>query len=212
MHGIELIRLVREGEVLCLRLIPPRCSFIGLRTDTALALARERSVTLDIEGPSSGYVVDQEPSTTLEILAEGRALLTIVPVEKVVGIALDDAHAPVTCRIFRAVTGLDRHALGKMPLTFRFEDVTLFRPPIPLGTKILPENTPSGEVPAFALAMTNDSRKSAGVVGVRAGKSSEYGPTSEPFEGTNLIGTVIENEKLPGFREREMVYILEVVR
>jgi len=211
MHGIEIVRLAKEGEVLDIRLTPPRCTFVGRTVDDAAALARERKIALDFDGTPSGYVADQEPPTTLAVLAGGRALLTTIPAEKVVGIALDDVHAPVTCRIFRLVTGLDLHSIGKMPLIFRFEDVTLFRPPIPDGTKILPENTPVGEVPPFSLAMTNDSRRSAGVVGVRSEKNTEYGPTSEPFEGTNLIGTVVEPEKLPGFREREIMYIREVL-
>ena len=39
------------------------------------------------------------------------------------------------------------------------------------------------EAPAAALAMTNDSRKGAGLVGVRLSVNKEFGPTSEPFEG-----------------------------
>jgi len=38
------------------------------------------------------------------------------------------------------------------------------------------------------------------------------GPTSEPFEGTNLIGHVIDTGKLKKVKEREMVYIREVKR
>ncbi|MDD1674457.1 MAG: methanogenesis marker 3 protein [Methanomicrobiales archaeon] len=210
LHGIEVVRLAKVGEILDIRITPPRCTFIGLTTGEAVAVATERKVAIEFDGTPSGYVVNQEPPTTLAVLAEGKALLTTVPEELVVGIILDDVHAPMTCRIFRAVTGLDRHAIGKMPLIFRFEDVALFRPPVPDGTRILPENIPDGEVPPFTLAMTNDSRRSVGIVGVRSTKSSEYGPTSEPFEGTNIIGTIVEREKLQGFRERERVYIREV--
>ncbi|MDD1676902.1 MAG: methanogenesis marker 3 protein [Methanomicrobiales archaeon] len=212
MHGIEIVRLAKVGEILDIRLSPPRCTFIGLTTEEAVALAADRGIALEFDGTPTGYVVDQEPPTTLAVLAARKAMVATVPAEKVMGITLDDAQAPLTCRIFRAVTGLDMHAIGKMPLIFRFEDVTLFRPPIPDGTRILPENTPTGEVPSFTLAMTNDSRKSAGIIGVRSGTSAEYGPTSEPFEGTNIIGTVVESEKLQGFREREIVYIREVIQ
>jgi putative methanogenesis marker protein 3 len=210
MHGIELVRLAKEHEALDIRLDPQYTSFMGLTVQDATALAQERGVTLTIDGTPSGYVAAQDPPTTLAMLAEGTAVLATVPEESVVGITLDDVHAPVTCRIFRTVTGLSLHPIGKMPLIFRFEDVTLFRPQIPDGTKILPENTPTGPVPGFALAMTNDSRRSAGIVGVRATVHNEFGPTSEPFEGTNIIGKVVEAEKLQGFRERDMVYIREV--
>jgi UPF0288 family protein (methanogenesis marker protein 3) len=48
------------------------------------------------------------------------------------------------------------------------------------------------------------------MVGVRLSANREFGPTSEPFEGTNIIGRVLDTGKLKNFREREMVYIREV--
>jgi UPF0288 family protein (methanogenesis marker protein 3) len=66
--------------------------------------------------------------------------------------------------------------------------------------------------PANALAITNDSRQGVGLVGIRTGENREFGPTSEPFEGTNLLGTVLDTSKLTHFRERENVYIREVRR
>jgi UPF0288 family protein (methanogenesis marker protein 3) len=50
------------------------------------------------------------------------------------------------------------------------------------------------------------------MVGVRLSANSKFGPTSEPFDGTNIIGRVIDTGKLKGFREMEMVYIREVRR
>jgi hypothetical protein len=41
-------------------------------------------------------------------------------------------------------------------------------------------------------------------------QTGSSGPTSEPFEGTNLIGRVIDTEKLKKVKERENVYIREV--
>jgi UPF0288 family protein (methanogenesis marker protein 3) len=48
-------------------------------------------------------------------------------------------------------------------------------------------------------------------VGVRLAENREFGPTSEPFEGTNLIGWVIDTEKLKRLKENETVYLREVV-
>src|SRR5690606_6648389 len=95
-------------------------------------------------------------------------------------------------------------------LVFRFEDVSLFRPVIARDVGIIPENVPVGEVPAFTLAMTNDSRRGAGMVGVRTTASAEFGPTSEPLTGTNIIGKVIDAEKLDRMREGTTVYVREV--
>ena len=112
--------------------------------------------------------------------------------------------------IFRRLTGLKQHDAGMMPAFFTFDDVYLFKPEIPTEIKIIPENAPVDEAPANALAITNDSRKGAGLVGVRLSASREFGPTSEPFEGTNIIGRVIDTDKLKAVKERQMVYIREV--
>jgi UPF0288 family protein (methanogenesis marker protein 3) len=130
--------------------------------------------------------------------------------ENVIDITLDDVAAPVSCDVFRRVTGLNQHDAGMMPVFFKFDDVVLFRPTIPPGLKLTPENMPKDEAPAAALAITNDSRKGTGLVGVRLSASKEFGPTSEPFEGTNIIGRVIDTEKLKKVREKETVYIREV--
>ena len=97
-----------------------------------------------------------------------------------------------------------------MPLVFRFEDVSLFKPKIGKGVGIIPENTPAGEVPAFTLAMTNDSRRGAGMVGIRTTPSAEFGPTAEPLTGTNVIGKVLDAGNLAGMREGTTVYVREV--
>ncbi|HQD26593.1 MAG TPA: methanogenesis marker 3 protein, partial [Methanoculleus thermophilus] len=69
---------------------------------------------------------------------------------------------------------------------------------------------PTGEVPAYTLAMTNDSRRGAGMVGIRTTPNAEFGPTSEPLTGTNVIGKVIDAGNLAGMREGATVYVREV--
>jgi UPF0288 family protein (methanogenesis marker protein 3) len=130
----------------------------------------------------------------------------------VIDISLDDARAPESCAVFRKLTGLSTHSVGVLPLFFHFEDVYLFKPEIPKAVRIIPENVPKDVSPANALAITNDSRQGVGMVGIRGGENREFGPTSEPFEGTNLLGTVLETGKLTHIRERENVYIREVRR
>ncbi|HPD76183.1 MAG TPA: methanogenesis marker 3 protein [Methanoregulaceae archaeon] len=213
VHGIELVRLAKEGDVFSIRVRPERIDLLGLTLAQAQEIAMERGFTLHADSTDgSRMVVSQEPGTTLEVLKEKAATVTTAPQNRVVDIVLDDAKAPVTCALFRKVTGLSNHNAGALPLFFKFDDVFLFKPPIPPGAKIIPENTPAGEVPAASLAMTNDSRKGSGMAGVRLSANREFGPTSEPFEGTNVIGSIIDTEKLKGFKEREKVYIREVRR
>jgi putative methanogenesis marker protein 3 len=213
VHGIELVRLAKEGDVFSLRIQPERIDLLGLPLSRAQEIAQERGFVLKADsGDTSRMVVSQEPATTIDVLKENAAVVTTAPVAKVVDLELDDAKAPVSCAIFRRVTGLANHHAGAIPLLFKFEDVFLFKPPVPAGLKINPENTPEGEVPAASIAITNDSRKGSGMVGVRLSANSKFGPTSEPFDGTNIIGRVIDTGKLKGFREMEMVYIREVRR
>jgi putative methanogenesis marker protein 3 len=212
VHGIELVRLARRGDTLCVRVRPDRFDLIGLPLDEAIKIAESRGITLERKKESgSRIVVDQVPGTTLECLATRSATLTVIPEEKVIDIRLDTTNAPLSCEIFRQITGLDLHAVGRIPFYFNFEEVFLFKPSIPRGIRIDPENAPREVAPAGTLAITNDSRKGAGLVGVRLAEHREFGPTSEPFEGTNLIGRVIDTEKLKGLKENETVYIREVV-
>jgi putative methanogenesis marker protein 3 len=211
VHGIELVRLARRGDPLCVRVRPDRFDLIGLPLDEAIKIAESRGISLERKKESgSMIVVDQVPGTTLECLASRSATLTVIPEEKVIDIRLDTTNAPLSCEIFRRITGLDLHAVGRIPFYFNFEEVFLFKPSIPRGIRIDPENAPQEVAPAGTLAITNDSRKGAGLVGVRLAENREFGPTSEPFEGTNLIGWVIDTEKLKGLKENETVYIREV--
>lgn len=210
-HGIELARLAKEKDIFCVYLEPGRFDLVGMTLDDALAIAGEQGISTEYTGEGSKVVVvAQEPGTTLECLSKRQVKLTTLPYEKVIDIALDDTAAPITCDIFRRVTGLNLHDVGKMPFFFNFEDVYLFKPNIPTGIKIIPENIPSKKTRSAALAVTNDSRKGTGTVGIRLSESEEFGPTSEPFEGTNIIGRVIDTGKLKSIKEKEIVFFREV--
>jgi putative methanogenesis marker protein 3 len=211
VHGIELVKLARDGDIFTINVQPGRIDLLGLPVEQAQQIAQVRGFALNADSTDGArIVVSQEPATTLEVLHDKAAAITTAPYSKVVDIMLDDAAAPASCAIFRRLTGLSTHYAGMMPLFFMFDDVFLFKPAIPAGIKIIPENMPAGEVPGGSLAITNDSRKGSGMVGVRLSANREFGPTSEPFEGTNIIGRVLDTGKLKNFREREMVYIREV--
>jgi putative methanogenesis marker protein 3 len=211
VHGIELIRLARKGDRFRIRVDPERFDLIGLSISEAQELANRRAITFqaDTEGDER-VVVAQEPATTLEVVAAREVRVATRPVTEVIDIRLHDREAPATCAIFRDVTGLKWHKVGTMPFFYRFEDVYLFRPGIKSGTTINLENIPGGTVEANTLAMTNDARKSAGLVGVRTTPNSEFGPTSEPLAATNVIGELLEPEKLENAKEGDLVYIREV--
>jgi putative methanogenesis marker protein 3 len=210
-HGLELVKLATEGDTICLVIKPPRLDLVGMNVSTGMRVAEERGVKVQaMERGGEQIIVDQDPTTTLEVLKERTIHLIAAPEERVVAVRIDDEHAPVTAAIFREMTGLRFRAIGKLPVFFTFEDVVLFRTPSAEQMKILPENTPSSEVPAYQIGVTNDIRKGSGTIGVRLSDNSEFGPTGEPFEATNIVGIVLEPEKLQKLRENETLYIREV--
>ncbi|KAF5087231.1 methyl-coenzyme M reductase-associated protein Mmp3 [Methanoculleus horonobensis] len=211
VHGIELLRFAGEGDLLAIRAEPEQFDLVGLSLADAEAVAARRGISLAADAAEGDrVVVAQTPATTLEALAGGEVRIETVPADHVVSITLDEAAAPRSVTIFREVTGLKHHSVGKMPLVFVFEDVFLFKPKIGKGVGIIPENTPDGEVPAYTLAMTNDSRRGAGMVGLRTTPNAEFGPTSEPLTGTNVIGKVLDAGNLAGMSEGATVYVKEV--
>ncbi len=209
-HGLELVKLAREGDRLAVSCEPARFDLLGLPLETATRLAAERSIAFTVDRTEGDrVVVGQTPGTTLEVLAAGAVQVTTVPLSDVVDIRLDERAAPDSVAVFRRITGLKWHAIGTLPFFFTFEDVFLFKPKLPTDVRLHPENPPVGESPANALAITNDSRKGRGMVGIRLSTNPEFGPTSEPFEGTNLIGDVIDIGKLKRMKEGKIVYIRE---
>jgi len=213
VHGIELVKLAKEPDILTISVLPQRIDLLGLPLTKAKEIAAAEKISLNIDKEEGErIVVSQDPGNTLDVLKERMVTVTTASLEKVIDIELDDEKAPVSCDIFRRITGLKQHDAGMLPVFFKFDDVVLFRSAIPPGIKINPENTPGGEVPAAALAITNDSRKGSGLVGVRLSANKEFGPTSEPFEGTNILGRVIDTEKLKKVKEKETVYIRVVKR
>jgi putative methanogenesis marker protein 3 len=213
VHGIELVKLAKEQDILTISVLPQRIDLLGLPLVQAKEIATAEKILLVVDQEEGErIVVSQDPGNTLDVLKERKVTVTTAPLEKVIDIELDDEKAPVSCDIFRRITGLKQHDAGMIPVFFKFDDVVLFRSTITAGTKINPENTPQGEVPAAALAITNDSRKGSGFVGVRFSANKEFGPTSEPFEGTNILGRVIDTDKLKKVKEKENVYIRVIKR
>ena len=211
VHGIEIARLAKENDIFCITASPARFDLIGLPLGEALQIAVARGVNALVDNQAGDrVVVGQDPGTTLEVLAGGTVSLITESLSKVIDIVLDDANAPDSCEIFRFLTGLWSHDVGQLPAFFIFDDVYLFKPVIPTGVKIIPENTPKDEVPGGTLAITNEARKGAGLVGIRVSSHKEFGPTSEPFEGTNIIGKVINAGLLKNIREKDIVFIREV--
>lgn len=214
VRGIELARFAGAGTKLSVKVVPEQLDLRGLPLGEAVARAKARGlrVLADNRDDVNGRVViDQKPATTLEVLKEGKVALSTVALEDVIDITLDYEHAPRTVDLFRRVTGLKIYAIGSMPFFYNIDnEMYLFKPEFASNINIIPENVPRQPVPPYALAITNDARKARGMTGVRSVVNEEYGPTGEPFEGTNVIGTVFDTGKLPLIKDGSIVFIREV--
>ena len=222
--GLEMALVVKEGDIFQIKTEPEKFDIIGLTLKDANDLAEKRGIAFSFEtvivadssagvhaiDESEYLVIEQKPATTLEILALGEVQAQVVPYTAVIDITLDDENAPISTRIFRELTGLKYHSVGKMPLIFMYDDVYLFQIKIPKKVNVNPENTPVETVLPGMLGLTNDSRKGVGYVGVRTLPNTEFGPTAEPFSGTNIFGQVLDMEKLSSLKDDDIVYIREI--
>ncbi|MDR0438947.1 MAG: methanogenesis marker 3 protein [Methanocalculaceae archaeon] len=213
VRGIELAKFAEIGTKLSIKIVPEQLDLRGLPLKEAVASAKTRGlrVLADNRDVDGRIVIDQKPATTLEVLKNGIVALSTVAIEDVIDITLDYEHAPRTVDLFRRVTGLKKYAIGSMPFIYNIDDeMYLFKPKFASNINIIPENVPKQSVPPYVLAITNDARKARGMTGVRNVANKEYGPTGEPFDGTNVIGTVLDIDKLPLIKDGSIVFIREM--
>jgi len=212
--GMDMVKLARPGQFVTVRVKPERIMLMGAKLSDALALMKERGIETEVEGHGGedAVVVKQDPRATMEILKAKKVKLLTMPANRLVAIELYHDLAPKTLDYFRHVTGLKERPVGPLPVYFVYENTILFKPEMDAVSykELLPENKPTGPVPAGSIGVSNQVSKKIGLVGVRLVADKRYGPSGEKFEATNIIGRVLEPEKLEGVKEGETIYVLEV--
>lgn len=212
--GLDMVKLASPGQLLTVKVRPERIMLMGENLHKALDALKNREITPEVEGyqGDDAVVIKQEPGTTMEVLKNKKVKLSAIPADHLISIELFDNQAPKTLDYFRHVTGLKERPVGPLPVYFVYENTLLFKPAIEATSykELLPENKPQGPVPAGFIAVSNSVAKKIGLVGIKTVSDRRYGPSGEKFEATNLIGKVLEPEKLKDIKEGETVYILEV--
>lgn len=212
--GMDMVKLAGLGHLLTVRVKPGRIMLMGSGLEAAIQLMKERGIDVLVEGTTGedAVVVRQEPGTTMQILREKKVKLTCIPASRLVAIELYYDQAPKSLDYFRHVTGLKERPVGPLPVYFVYENTLLFKPEIEATSykELLPENKPTGPVPAGSIGVSNQVAKKIGYVGVKLAEDRRYGPSGEKFEATNIIGRVLEPEKLRDVTEGETIYVLEV--
>ena len=212
--GMDMIKLAGPGERITIKVRPERIMLLGKSLKEALSQMQSKGIEVQTEGyqGEDAVVVKQEPGATMAILKEKKVVLQAIPSSRMVAVTLFSDQAPKTLDYFRHVTGLKERPLGPLPVFFVYENTLLFKPDVDATSykELLPENKPTGPVPAGSMAVSNTVSKKMGMVGVKLAEDKRYGPSGEKFEATNIIGRVLEPEKLRDVKEGETIYIMEV--
>ncbi|MEM1573465.1 MAG: methanogenesis marker 3 protein [Candidatus Methanomethylicaceae archaeon] len=213
VRGLEIADVALEGDKIDLVINPIRIELLG-RTQKEASLILEKlgiKHIRDGDERDDAIIVDHSPSTTLEIFKKKEVICKGVPKERILKIKLYRNLAPSTIDYFEKVSNINIRKIGKLKVFFTTKDVVLFKGNLELGKILLPENIPKDFVSPGIIGVTNSVKKYSGIIGIRISKSDRFGPTAEGFEGSNIIGEVIEGlENLKNVKENDEVYIMEV--
>ncbi len=209
--GIQLMDIAGKGDKITIQTVPHRIMTLGLTQKEAGELLKSRGIEQIREGSQDddAIVVTQNPKYTMEIIDQKQVKTMGVPDSKIVYVEIYN-KVPRSSWYFQKTTGLLDSPVGSLDVLFAFPGmkVMMFKGN-PLESKnLIPENIPIGCVKAGEIGVTNMSRRQIGVIGVRFENNDEFGPTGEPFQGTNIIGKVVEGiENLEKFKEGDTVYV-----
>ncbi|NYB51936.1 MAG: methanogenesis marker 3 protein [Methanobacteriaceae archaeon] len=209
--GMQLLDMVRYSDEVTFRTIPGRIMTLSMTQKEAEEFLIDKGVKQVREGlkDDDAVVVRQEPHFTMDIIAQGEVKTFAIPEEDLVRLELDN-QAPRSTWYFQKITGLLDSPVGSLDVHFAFPGMKLMMfKDVPKESKgLIPENTPKDVVKAGQIGVTNMSRRHIGMVGVRFEDHNEFGPTGEPFQGTNIIGRVIRGlENLEKYKEGDTIYV-----
>ncbi len=214
--GLELIKLAEKGQKLSVESLPPQIVLLGHSFEEAEPVLSSIGVELVRDGYTGkdAVIVRQDPPTTLEILGEAKVTAYAVSREKLIEVELYPESAPKSVDFFRRSLELKTKAVGKLPVYMIYENTYLFKTEkeVVKYMEVLPENTPTGRVLAGEIGITNQAAKRMGTIGVRLVDDDLFGPTGEKLASTNIIGRIVEPERLKGIEEGDAIYISEAVR
>ncbi len=209
--GIQLMDIANQGDRITVKTVPERIMTLAMTQKEAGEFLESHGIKQTRDGSSDddAVVVKQEPQFTMDIIGKKEAITTGVPEDEMIYIELDE-ETPKSSWYFKKITGLLDSPVGSLNVMFAFPGmkVMMFRGNSKESKGLIPENNPEKCVKAGEIGITNMSRRQIGVVGVRFEDNDEFGPTGEPFQGTNIIGRVVKGlENLEKFKEGETVYV-----
>ncbi len=208
--GMQLLDIANHRDYVTFRTEPERIITLSMTQREASEYLSAYGIKQVRDGAvdDDAIVVRQDPQFTMDIINKKQVATFGVMKNKIIYVDIDD-KAPRSSWYFRKITGLLDAPVGSLKVHFAFPGlkVMMFKGDPREAKGLIPENTPERCVKAGEIGITNMSRRQVGMIGVRFEDSDEFGPTGEPFEGTNIIGKIIKGiENLEKIKEGETVY------
>jgi len=204
--GLKLIYLARRGDLVKVNTNIKRISLVGKSVRDAIDLCSKNDLSLEYKNGAEDYiVVRQDPQYSFEVLKKKSVKVEAVPEDRIANVVFYHDKAPNTIKLFKKELGLNRYPICRLTVFFHYKNMWLFQPN--LTGLILPENKPSEKVFKGEIGVTNQAAKRMGMIGIKLENDEKYGPSGETFKATNIIGRLLEIDKLKKLKEKDVLYI-----
>ena len=210
--GMELFDIANSGDLITVKSNPERIMTLAMSLDEATDYLKSHGIKHEKEGilEDDAFIVAQEPEFTLDILKSGSVKTLAIDKGKLSFIDLFEMEAPRSSWYFKKVTGLIEKPVGALKVHFAYPGmkIVMFEGNSNEAKGLIPENTPESSVEAGVIGITNMSKKNVGLIGIRFEDHSEFGPSGEPFESTNIVGKIKSDLKVfENLEEGSLLYI-----
>jgi len=213
IKGMELVNIAKKDDIISVNSKQKRIMTLGSTQKEAEKLLSPLGIEHIREGitDDNAIIVEQTPFNTIDILESKKIKTKAINDDELAIIELND-DAPRSTWYFKKLTGLVENPVGKLQVYFAIPgmNIFMFNGDKKSSKGLIPENIPSNSVQTNTIGITNMARKNVGLIGVRFEDHDEFGPTGEPFNGTNIIGKFISNtEHVKKLKDGEVLYVKE---
>ncbi len=213
IKGMEIIDIAKENDFITVKAEQQRLMLLNRTQSEATEMLSAAGIEHMIDGiiDDDAIVVEQIPKHTIDILKEGSVITKSVKKEDICTIKFVE-NAPRSVRYFKFLSGLLENPVGQIKVHFAVPGmhIVIFEGDKKLAKGLIPENNPVEKVIRGQIGITNMASKSAGLIGIRFEDNSEFGPTAESFEATNIIGDITSDyDNLEKLKEGVVVYVTE---
>ncbi|MBI5681052.1 MAG: methanogenesis marker 3 protein [Methanobacterium sp.] len=209
--GMQLLDIANSGDYVTVKSDPERIITISMTQKDAEEYLSSKGIEHIRDGlkDDDAIIVSQNPQFSMDIIGNKKVKTFGINKNEIIYVDIND-NAPRSSWYFQKLTGIIDSPIGSLKVHFAFPGmkVMMFEGNSKDAKGLTPENTPPKCVTAGQIGITNMSRRHVGMIGVRFEDNDEFGPTGEPFGGTNIVGRVVKGlENLEKLKEGDIVYV-----